>query len=653
MANAIRFLSIDAVEKANSGHPGLPLGMADVATVLYQHFLKFNPRQPTWPDRDRFVLSAGHGSMLLYALNYLTGYEGMTIESLKEFRQLGAHTAGHPEKDQYLGIETTTGPLGQGLGNAVGMAIAEHLLRTQFGEHLFNHFTYVIAGDGCLMEGISHEAISLAGHLKLSKLIVLFDDNRISIDGPTSLSVSDDQLKRFEACGWQVQAIDGHNPEAIYLALQKAHHAKAPSMIACRTTIGYGAPTKAGTSAIHGSSLGAEEVLRMREALNWSSPAFEVPTPILNAWRSFGTRGEQAYTTWEKHLQDSAPEIKHEIERRFRGELPKGWKNHIQELINSFHSQKPTASTRVLSGQVLDTLVPKIPELLGGSADLTGSNNTKAKGSQAISSEKFIGNYIHYGVREHAMAAAMNGISLHGGVVPYGGTFLAFSDYCRPSIRLSALMQIRTIYVMTHDSIGLGEDGPTHQPVEHLAALRAIPNLNVFRPADAIEVAECWALALESQTTPSLLVLTRQNLPFLRTDRTEENLSRKGGYVLSDDPKAQITFLSTGSEVSIAIKAQEELKKKGIATRVVSLPCWRLFELQEKEYQEKVIGLHTLRIAIEAAIPLGWEKYIGPEGAFIGMHSFGASGPYQDLYRHFGITVEAIVELAINKLKEK
>lgn len=653
LANAIRFLSIDAIEKANSGHPGLPLGMADVATILYQHFLKFDPKHPTWPDRDRFVLSAGHGSMLLYALNYLTGYEGMTIESLKEFRQLGAHTAGHPEKDQYLGIETTTGPLGQGLGNAVGMAIAEHLLRTQFGEHLFNHFTYVIAGDGCLMEGISHEAISLAGHLNLSKLIVLFDDNHISIDGPTSLSVSDDQLKRFEACGWQVQAIDGHNPEAIYLALQKAQQAKAPSMIACRTTIGYGAPTKAGTSAVHGSSLGEEELLKMREALNWSSPAFEVPAPILDAWRSFGARGEQAYTSWKNHLQDSEPNIKNEIERRFKGELPKGWQDHIKELINGFHSQKPTASTRILSGQVLDTLVPKIPELLGGSADLTGSNNTKAKGSQSISSEKFSGNYIHYGVREHAMAAAMNGISLHGGFIPYGGTFLAFTDYCRPSIRLSALMQTRTIYIMTHDSIGLGEDGPTHQPVEHLAALRAIPNLNVFRPADSIEVAECWELALESQTTPSLLVLTRQNLPLLRTYNTEENLSKKGGYVLSEDPKAEITLLSTGSEVSIAIKAQEELKNRGISARVVSLPCWRLFDLQEKEYREKVLGLHTIRIAIEAAIPFGWEKYISSPENFIGMHGFGASGPYQELYRHFEITVEAVVELATNKLKEK
>ena len=653
LANTIRFLSIDAIEKANSGHPGLPLGMADVATVLYQHFLKFDPKHPTWPDRDRFVLSAGHGSMLLYALNYLTGYEGMTIESLKEFRQLGAHTAGHPEKDQYLGIETTTGPLGQGLGNAVGMAIAEHLLRTQFGEHLFNHFTYVIAGDGCLMEGISHEAISLAGHLKLSKLIVLFDDNHISIDGPTSLSVSDDQLKRFEACGWQVQAIDGHNPEAIYLALQKAQQAKAPSMIACRTTIGYGAPTKAGTSAVHGSALGEKEILKMREALNWSSPAFEVPAPILDAWRSFGVKGEQAYTSWKNHLQDSEPNIKHEIERRFKGELPKGWQDRIKELINSFRSQKPTASTRILSGQVLDTLVPKIPELLGGSADLTGSNNTKAKESQAISSEKFSGNYIHYGVREHAMAAAMNGISLHGGFIPYGGTFLAFTDYCRPSIRLSALMQTRTIYIMTHDSIGLGEDGPTHQPVEHLAALRAIPNLNVFRPADSVEVAECWELALESQTTPSLLVLTRQNLPLLRTDSTEENLSKKGGYVLSEDPKAEITLLSTGSEVSIAIKAQEELKNRGISARVVSLPCWRLFDLQEKEYREKVLGLHTIRIAIEAAIPFGWEKYISSPENFIGMHGFGASGPYQELYRHFGITVEAVVELTTNKLKEK
>jgi transketolase len=653
LANAIRFLSIDAIEKANSGHPGLPLGMADVATILYQHFLKFDPKQPIWPDRDRLVLSAGHGSMLLYALNYLTGYERMTIESIKEFRQLRSHTAGHPEKDQYLGIETTTGPLGQGLGNAVGMAIAERLLRTQLGDHLFNHFTYVIAGDGCLMEGISHEAISLAGHLKLSKLIVLFDDNHISIDGPTNLSVSDDQLKRFEACGWHVRAIDGHNPEEIYSALQEARQADAPSMIACRTTIGYGAPTKAGSAAIHGSPLGKEEILKMREVLKWSAPAFEIPSHILEAWRSFKARGEEAYTLWQKNFLASDLTIKQEIERRFKGDLPEKWQNHIKELRDNFYRQKPISSTRILSGQVLDALVPKIPELLGGSADLTGSNNTKAKESQVISPEKFVGNYIHYGVREHAMAAAMNGISLHGGFIPYGGTFLAFTDYCRPSIRLSALIPTHVIYIMTHDSIGLGEDGPTHQPIEHLAALRAIPNLNVFRPADAIEVAECWALALENQKTPSILVLTRQNLPFLRTDNTQENLSGKGGYVLSEDDEAKITLLSTGSEVSIAMDAQAELKKRGISARVVSLPCWRLFDLQEKEYQQSVIKPHTMRIAIEAAIPFGWERYIGAEGGFIGMHSFGASAPYQDLYRHFGITVEAVVELVINKLRRK
>lgn len=653
LANAIRFLSIDAIEKANSGHPGLPLGMADVATVLYQHFLKFNPQNPTWPDRDRFILSAGHGSMLLYALNYLTGYEGLTIDDLKAFRQLGSHTAGHPEKDQLLGIETTTGPLGQGLGNAVGMAMAERLLQAQFGDHLFNHFTYVIAGDGCLMEGISHEAISLAGHLKLSKLIVLFDDNHISIDGPTSLSVSDDHLKRFEASGWQVQAIDGHNPEEIYEALQKAHQSEAPSLIACKTIIGYGAPTKAGTSAVHGSSLGKEEILGMREALKWPFPAFEIPSDILQAWREFGKRGEQASLEWKNNFNASDAQIKHEIERRFKGDLPEGWHDYIKDLIKQFSHEKPTASTRVLSGQVLDKLVPIMPELLGGSADLTGSNNTKAVESQAISSENFAGNYVHYGVREHVMAAAMNGISLHGGIIPYGGTFLAFSDYCRPSIRLSALMQIRTIYVMTHDSIGLGEDGPTHQPVEHLAALRAIPNLNVFRPADAIEVAECWALALENQTTPSVIVLTRQNLPLLRLEGGEENLSQKGGYILREEPDAAITLLSTGSEVSIAIKAQEELKKRGILARVVSLPCWRLFDQQRKDYREKVLGLETVRIAVEAAIPFGWEKYINSEENFIGMKSFGASGPNQELYRHFGITVETIVELAIHKLKEK
>ncbi len=651
LANAIRFLSVDAIEKAKSGHPGLPLGMADVATVLYQHFLKFNPKDPTWCDRDRLVLSAGHGSMLLYALNYLTGYEGMTIECLKNFRQLGAHTAGHPEKDHYLGIETTTGPLGQGLGNAVGMAIAENLLRTQFGEHLFNHYTYVIAGDGCLMEGISHEAISLAGHLKLSKLIVLFDDNYVTIDGSTDLSVSDNQLERFKACGWQVQAIDGHNPVEIYEALQEAQQAKVPSMIACRTTIGYGAPTKAGTSSIHGSALGAEEIIKMREALNWLFPAFEVPDTLLKSWRDFGKRNEKTYQSWENNFAGSEPAIKQEIKRRFSGELPKNVQEDFQKLIDNFSYQKPTLSTRILSGQVLDILVPRLPELLGGSADLTGSNNTKVNGSHAISPENLAGNYIHYGVREHGMAAAMNGINLHGGFIPYGGTFLAFSDYCRPSIRLSALMENRVIYIMTHDSIGLGEDGPTHQPVEHLAALRAIPNLNVFRPADAIEVAECWESALKDQKTPSILVLTRQNLPFLRTESTLENLCKRGGYVLSENNNAEVTLLSTGSELSIAVEAQQILKTKGIAARVVSLPCWRLFELQEAEYQKSVLAPHTLRIAIEAAVSFGWEKFIGPEGGFIGMHDFGASGTYQELYKHFQITAEATVELTIDKLR--
>jgi len=651
LANAIRFLSVDAIEKAKSGHPGLPLGMADVATVLYQYFLKFNPKDPTWYDRDRLVLSAGHGSMLLYALNYLTGYEDMTIESLKNFRQLGTHTAGHPEKDHYLGIETTTGPLGQGLGNAVGMAIAENLLRTQFGEHLFNHYTYVIAGDGCLMEGISHEAISLAGHLKLSKLIVLFDDNHVTIDGPTDLSVSDNQLKRFEACGWEVHAIDGHNPDEIYKALQEAQQAKVPSLIACRTTIGYGAPTKAGTSAIHGSALGEEEILKMRKALNWLCPAFEIPDSILSVWRDFGKRSDKTYQSWQNNFAASKPAIKQEIHRRFRGELPKGIQEDLEKLIDHFYHQKPTLSTRILSGQVLDVLVPRLPELLGGSADLTGSNNTKVNESHTISTPQLVGNYIHYGVREHAMAAAMNGINLHGGFIPYGGTFLAFSDYCRPSIRLSALMENHVIYIMTHDSIGLGEDGPTHQPVEHLAALRAIPNLNVFRPADAIEVVECWESALKDQKIPSILVLTRQNLPFLRTAKTSENLCRRGGYVLSEDNKAEVTLLSTGSEVSIAVEAQQILKMKGISARVVSLPCWRLFEMQEAEYQKNVLAPHTLRIAIEAAVPFGWEKFIGPEGGFIGMHGFGASGAYQELYKHFRITAEATVELTIDKLR--
>lgn len=653
MATALRILAMYAVEKAKSGHPGLPMGMADVATVLYAHFLKFSPQHPEWADRDRFILSAGHGSMLLYGLNYLTGYQEMTLEELKKFRQLHSHTAGHPEASHPLGIETTTGPLGQGLANAVGMAIAEHHLRHEFGQDLVDHRTYVMAGDGCLMEGISHEAISLAGHLKLSKLIVLFDDNHISIDGKTDLSVSDNQLKRFDACGWATHSIDGHNYTEIRQALQTAQSAKCPTLIACRTIIGFGAPTKAGTASVHGSPLGSEEIAKTREALKWEFSPFEIPDTLLKQWRTLGERGAAVFTEWDYRLKASTKQK--EFERRQKGETGTVWKKSLHEYIEKVLDEKPTTATRVSSGMTLDILSEAIPELLGGSADLTGSNNTKAKNMTAYSPQNPGGRYIHYGVREHGMAAAMNGIALHGGFIPYGGTFLVFSDYCRPAIRLSALTHQRVIYVMTHDSIGLGEDGPTHQPVEHLAALRAIPNLNVFRPCDAVEVAECWELALESRSTPSLLALTRQNLPVLRAEKNySENLSARGGYVLKEaEGVRQVTLLSTGSEVEISCKAGDLLQIQGIPTAVVSLPCARLFDLQTEEYRQHVLGTQTIRIACEAAVSQGWDHYTGSRDHFIGMKSFGASAPYRELYEHFHITPEAIVTLALEKIQQR
>lgn len=643
MANAIRALSMDAVEKANSGHPGMPMGMADVATVLYTQFLKFDASAPFWPDRDRFVLSAGHGSMLLYSLLYLTGYEEMSLDEIKNFRQWGSRTAGHPEYGDAPGIETTTGPLGQGLGNAVGMALAEKMLKAQFGEDLVDHKIYTIVGDGCLMEGISHEAISLAGHLCLNNLIVLFDDNQISIDGSTDLAVTDDQLERFKASHWDVMAIDGHNFKEIETALEKARKSLKPVLIACRTQIGKGAPHKAGTAAVHGAPLGAEEVKAARENLHWPYGPFIVPDDNLLTWRKVGERGREARKSWEARLSQNPQKI--EFDRRIKGTLPTNWQAPVQELIKKFVTEKTSVASRQSSQMVLDVLSPHIPEFVGGSADLTGSNNTKAKNMVAIEPGKFKGDYIHYGVREHGMAAAMNGMALHGGIIPYGGTFLMFSDYCRPAIRLSALMGIRVIYVMTHDSIGLGEDGPTHQPIEHLASLRAIPNLLVFRPADAVEVAECWQLALESQTCPSILALTRQKLSLLRED-TSQNLSAKGAYVLkeSQGPR-EITLLATGSEVEIAVKAYEILNAKGISTAVVSMPCWELFEKQDQAYKDTVLGIGTFRVAVEAASPMGWDKYIGEKGEMIGMGRFGASAPAETLYREFGFTADHIVNL--------
>ena len=695
MANAIRALAMDAVEKANSGHPGMPMGMADVATVLFSDYLRFDPLHPYWPNRDRFILSAGHGSMLQYALLYLTGYADMTLDEIKNFRQWGAKTAGHPEYGHATGIETTTGPLGQGIANGVGMALAERMLAARFGESLVDHTTYVIAGDGCLMEGISQEAISLAGHLKLNKLVVLWDDNQISIDGPTSLTTSEDMAKRFDACGWNVQAIDGHNYDAIGKALAVAKTSDKPMMIACRTKIGYGAPGKEGTEKCHGSPLGKSEIEAARKKLDWAYAPFEIPEPILNNWRDVGTNGGASYSEWTRLYESASAEKRSEFERLMQHELPTAWVETLENFKKKLAETKPTEATRKSSENVLAALAPVIPELVGGSADLTGSNYTKVPGQKPVAPPLssptqaggteggYDGSYIYYGVREHAMGAVMNGIALHGGFIPYGGTFLVFTDYCRPAIRLSALMQQRVIYVMTHDSIGLGEDGPTHQPVEHLAALRIIPNLNVFRPADATETAECWALALSQTHTPSVLSLARQNTPALRTAYTPENLCARGGYIISPSPLVGeggvggnfphpqasnalnvpplpnpppqggrgITLIATGSEVSIAVAAQKLLEAKNIATNVVSMPCLELFAAQPQEYKDSVLGKDTIKVAVEAALSFGWERYIGPDGIFIGMKGFGASAPAPELYKQFGITAEHIVEAVENKLK--
>jgi transketolase len=647
MANAIRALAMDAVQKADSGHPGMPMGMADVATVLVTRFLKFDAAHPDWPDRDRFVLSAGHGSMLLYALLYLTGYPDMTVEELKNFRQLGSRTPGHPEYGHAPGIETTTGPLGQGLGNAVGMALAERLLNARLGDDVVNHYTYCVVGDGCLMEGISHEAISLAGHLKLGRLIVLFDDNQVSIDGPTSLAVSDDQLERFRASHWHTVRVDGHDPEAVALAIENARQVTdRPSLIACRTVIGYGAPSKAGTAATHGAPLGDDEVKGAREKLDWRHHPFDVPKPILASWRALGSRHRAAYDTWALAAKRLDAKARAALTDPIDAQVGAAIKAAVAAAKAEFASGNAKLATRQSSQKVLEKLLPMIPGLIGGSADLTGSNGTLTKLNEVIKSGAFAGNYVHYGVREHGMAAAMNGLALHGGLVPYGGTFLVFSDYCRPSIRLSALMQQRVIYVMTHDSIGLGEDGPTHQPIEHLAALRAMPNLNVMRPADSVECAECWELALLSKSTPTILALTRQRVPLLRAKPTDENLSAKGAYVLIEPEGGRdVTLIGTGSELALAVEAAKALGGEGARAAVVSMPCWELFEAQDETYRQAVLGTAP-RVAVEAAAPFGWDKWLGPNGAFIGMHGFGASAPAQHLYKHFGITAEAVAAAA-------
>jgi transketolase len=652
MANAIRFLSMDAIEKANSGHPGLPMGCADIATVLFTRYLKFDAKNPHWADRDRFILSAGHGSMLLYSLLYLTGYEDITLDEIKNFRQLGSRTAGHPEYGHAAGIETTTGPLGQGIANSVGFALGERIMNAAFGNDLVDHYTYVLAGDGCLMEGISQEAISLAGHLKLNKLIVFWDDNNISIDGPVTLSDNTDQAARFAASGWNTLKIDGHDPEAIAAAIEAARKSDRPTLIAAKTTIGFGAPTKAGTNKVHGSPLGADEIAATRKALGWSYEPFEVPAEVLDAWRAAGARGAQTRAAWEERLGKVDAGQRAEFERRMAGALPAGLDKAIADYKKKLAEDKPKVATRKSSEMALEVINGVLPETIGGSADLTGSNNTKTSQTKAITPDNYGERYIHYGIRELGMAAAMNGLALHGGVIPYGGTFMCFSDYARPAMRLASLMGIRSIFVMTHDSIGLGEDGPTHQPVEHLAALRAIPNHNVFRPADATESAECWQIALETEKTPSTLALTRQNLPAVRTTYVEENLSARGAYELAaaEGGEAAVTIFATGSEVEIALKARDLLQGHGHPTRVVSAPCLDIFWQQDEAYRAATIGTAKVKVAVEAGIRQGWDAVVGTDGLFVGMTGFGASGTIEQLYAHFGITAEAVAKAAEGRL---
>jgi transketolase len=647
MANAIRALAMDAVEKAKSGHPGMPMGMADVATVLWTKFLRFDPSRPDWPDRDRFILSAGHGSMLMYALAYLVGYPKMTIEEIRNFRQLGSLTPGHPEHDVSTGVENTSGPLGQGIANSVGFALAERILNARFGGELVDHRTFVIASDGDVMEGVSHEAASLAGHLKLGRLIVFYDDNKISIDGPTSLSFTENVLARFTAYGWHVQAAEAHDPDSIAKATEAALAVTdRPSLIACRSIIGYGAPNKQDTHGCHGAPLGPDEIAAARKNLGWDAPPFVIPDDILKAWRDAGKRCEPLRQEWEKRF--AASPQKKEFDRTMKGDLPVSFDQTILQFKQKVAADALKAATRQSSGAVLATILPLLPEMIGGSADLTPSNNTQVKGFGAITPPSYKGSYIHFGVREHGMAAAMNGMALHGGVIPYGGTFLQFADYCRPSIRLAALMKQRVVFVMTHDSIGLGEDGPTHQPVEHLAALRAIPNLLVFRPADGVETAECWQLALHSKDAPSLLALSRQGLPTARLNKeAAENMCAKGAYVLveADGGKRDVTILATGSEVMLALEARAHLQKEGIKAAVVSMPCWSLFDKQDEAYRREVLG-KAPRIAVEAGIRMGWDSYLGENGVFIGMKGFGASAPADVLYKHFGVTLDAVVEAA-------
>ena len=653
LSNAIRFLSIDAVQKANSGHPGMPMGMADVATVLFKYYLRFNPKNPSWINRDRFILSAGHGSMLLYSLLYLTGYKKIKLDDIKNFRQLNSICAGHPEYEKDSGIETTTGPLGQGLTNSVGMAIGQEILKKKFGSDLINNKTYVIASDGDLMEGISHESMSLAGHLNLKNLIVFFDNNKISIDGPTSLSVSDNYKKRFESYGWSFQEINGHSYKQIFNAIKKATKSKKPSIISCKTIIGFGSPNKSGKASSHGAPLGDDEIKLVRKKLKWKHEPFQIPEKLMNSWREIGSRGQKLEEEWNNALGKKNTEIKEEYERLIRGELPAALDKILGDEKLKFFQTKPKMATRQCSSSIINSISNILPELIGGSADLSGSNNTKTENSKVITSKNFSGNYIHYGVREHAMAGIMNGLALYGCVIPFGGTFLIFSDYLKPSMRLSALMKLRVIYIFSHDSIGLGEDGPTHQPIEQLEHLRAIPNLNVFRPADINETLECWEIALKSKNNPSAIALSRQKLPYVSEHSAGENMCSKGAYVLKKtSDNADVSLIASGSEVEIALEAQEKLRNLNINSKVISVPCYDLFQNQTENYKDEILGKDTFKISIEASSQSGWKSVVGKDGVTVGLSTFGKSAPYKDIYKLFNLTSDEIVKIVKAKVKK-
>jgi transketolase len=653
LANAVRFLSIDAVQKANSGHPGMPMGMADVATVLFKYHLRFNPKNPDWINRDRFILSAGHGSMLLYSLLYLSGYKSISIEDIKNFRQLNSICAGHPEYKKGTGIETTTGPLGQGLGNAVGMAIAEEIYAKKFGSGIINNKTYVIASDGDLMEGISHESMSLAGHLKLKNLIVFFDNNKISIDGATSLSVSDNYKKRFESYGWSFLEVNGHNEKQISKAILKASKSNKPTLISCKTIIGFGSPNKAGKESSHGSPLGDDEISLVRKKLKWKNEPFKIPQDILDEWKKIGDKGELLEKKWQESLAKKNHKIKSELENNYLNSNISELEKLIEKEKTKYFESKPSLATRQCSSTSIESISAILPRLIGGSADLSGSNNTKTSNSKIINSKNFDGNYIHYGVREHGMAATMNGLALYGGLIPYGGTFLIFSDYCKPSIRLSALMGLKVIYIFSHDSIGLGEDGPTHQPIEQLAGLRAIPNLNVFRPADINETLECWQIALESDSTPSVIALSRQKVPYINPENSKKNKCKNGAYLVNiTSHESNVTLIASGTEVELALKIQNSLKENNIHSKVVSMPCMELFDKQSEEYKKDLIEENSLVVTLEAGSITSWQKYIKNKGLNLGIDQFGESAPFKEVYDHFNITEQKITSLIQKKLRE-